>query len=86
MSSPYFRSINFQFEWSDDEETVVIPEDDVLNLKPVQTPKPLTLPLIDFREVILKTINEYQSILDAKLYKDEEDKLKIEATIAELRA
>ena len=41
--------------------------------------------MLSFKDVLLKTIGEYQEMVDASKYKDEQDKARLESTIKELK-
>ena len=85
---PHFRSVNFFQEWEEEEaEVQYVPKDDVLEgLKRKDQSAAIGEQLsFTFKDVILKTIGEYQSILDAKQYKDKDDRSRMLKTIKELK-
>lgn len=92
----YFRSINQYFEWVEDDqggrtEIQTLPKDDVLeSLKRKDQSAAAGDGLVaaegvSFKEMIVKTVKEYEKILDTKKYKDLDDKLRLEKTIKDLK-
>ena len=41
--------------------------------------------MLSFKEVLQKTIGEYQQMVDTNQYKDQQDKSRLETTIKELK-
>ena len=85
--------MNHYFEWAEDDqggrtEIQGLPRDDVLESlkrKEVAAGEGTSSNGVSFRETVIKTITEYQKILDAKVYKDQDDKRKLEKTIKDLK-
>ncbi|TNV84936.1 hypothetical protein FGO68_gene13232 [Halteria grandinella] len=93
-TEPFFRNVTHFFEWNEDDQggrTEVLPKDDVIeslkrkNQSLAAGNEKVPNNSLSFREVVQKTITEYQGILDTKKYKDRDDRLRMEKTLVDLK-
>eukprot|EP00347_Sterkiella_histriomuscorum_P018047 403346992 len=90
LPSPRFADIQYIKELSEEQDHVITLDEGLLNVN-LDDDKIEAIPQVEvqdkfsLREAILKTIAEYQSILDNKRYKDDDDRDQIEKIIEKLR-